>query len=364
MNLDSLQGIIRRIRHWIIPPPASIVGIDIGSGFIKAAEVSFTEPEPVLKAAGIAKLPDETIGAGHRRQQRLLSDSIKQLLLSSGIAAREAVVAASGRSIFVREVALPMMSKEELKEAIKWDMEKYVPYETGSYYYDYVLLGPGNDAIEINVLIVAAPREIVDNLVPILKDAGCRILAVDIEPLAVVRTLPQLNHSLVIDIGDRVSQLTIFDRAVPVISRSIPLGGQNFTNPIGQALYPDPGAAENQYIRSELSQTTEYMPGRNPMEKGMRLIAEELVREARRTYEYYRTHIRETNREEIYLTGGGARLSQFYDTIAEYVGDTQVTVHDPLKSIKVSSCLDEKYIQSVASQLTVAIGLALRGCYD
>jgi len=360
MIANRFATITSKLGNWLIKQPASAVGIDIGSSCVKAAEVSFGNRQKVLRAVGVLDLPKNVMEDGVITNAKALTEVIRQLLINSGIVSREVVVAVSGRLVFVREVMLPVMNQAEIKEAIKWDMEKYVPYEPGSYYYDFAVVGPGNNELEIKVLLVAAPHELVNTLVNVIKQADCIPIAIDIEPLAIYRSLSDAKTAMIIDIGSQVSQLMLFQGASPAVSRFIPIGGLSFTEVIMRTLGLDYAEAERLKQRRH-SENSDFEGKQLLIYQQFDLLVDELAREVRRTVEYYQAQNREAVFDKLYLTGGGAKLTNLPQYIAAKLGGVPVLLHNPLTAVTLSPGIDTHYLQDMALQFALSIGLAMRG---
>ncbi|CQR71247.1 Cell division protein FtsA [Sporomusa ovata DSM 2662] len=357
---NRFATIASKLGNWLIKQPASAVGIDIGSSCVKAAEISFSNGQKELRAVGLLDLPENVMEEGFITNAKALTEAIRQLLINSGIVSREVVVAVSGRLVFVREVMLPVMNQAEIKEAIKWDMEKYVPYEPGSYYYDFAVVGPGNNELEIKVLLVAAPHELVNTLVNVIKQADCRLIAVDIEPLAIYRLLSNAENAMIIDIGSHISHIMLFQGASPVVSRFIPIGGLSFTEVIMRTLELDYAEAER-LKKCQTGQNPNFEGEQLFMYQQIDLLVDELAREVRRTVEYYQVQNREAAVDKLYLTGGGAKLTNLPQHIAAKLGGVPVLLHNPLTAVTLSPGIDTRYLQDMALQFALSIGLAMRG---
>ena len=361
MNLKKLK---KHLVHWFAGQSPNIVGIDIGTGQVKAAELSLHSGHPILKAAGLIDLPEHVVEDGYVFEREALADSIRRLLATSGISSRDVVVAVAGRAVFVREIIFPVMTKEELKAAVRWDMEKYVPYEPDSYYYDFAVIGPGKDEAELKVLLVAAPHELVNTLADALAAAGCKLLAIDIEPLAVFRTLHDVKNTMVIDIGTTISQISVFQDESPAVTRLIPIGGRKFTEVIMQTTGLEYPEAERLKQQTGMLKYRDLKGELSMAHQRLQLLASELGREVERTVEYYQAQNRETVLDRIYLTGGGSKLDNLPEYLAAQLGDIQVLRHNPLSVLTPAASLDREYLHGLAPQLAVAIGLALHGGMD
>lgn len=351
-----------RIMRFLTGHAGAVLGIDIGSGALKIAEITQKNGKPFLKSAGIVEVPESMLQGGAVADSEALAVTIRQAIAASGASAREAVVAVSSKMVFVRELTFPSMTQDELKEAIKWDVEKYVPYPPNSYYYDFSMIGKEKEGAEIKVLLVAASHDVVNYLSQAVEDAGLKLIAVDIEPLAIHRTMPEADNLLVVDMGTVFSQITIFQQGIPVLTREIEIGGQRFTEEIMQTLGLEFAEAERLKQRQEgLLQKTTSGEEISPFQQQVEMLILELTREVRRTAEYYQMQHQGSVFDRLVVTGGGAKLDNLIDHIKGQFEDMQVCVHDPLYFIEVNPSLDPGYMKSLSSQLSVAVGLALYG---
>lgn len=351
-----------KIMRFLTGHTGAVLGIDIGSGALKIAEMTHKNGKPFLKSAGIVEVPESMLEGNAIPDGEALSGVIRQAIAASGASAREAVIAVSSKLVFVRELTFPSMTKEELKEAIKWDVEKYVPYPPNSYYYDFSMIGKEKEGAEIKVLLVAASHDIVNCLSQAVADAGLKLIAVDIEPLAVLRTMPDADNVLVVDMGTAFSQITIFQQGSPVLTRDIDIGGQRFTEEVMQTLGLEFTEAERLKQRQEgLLQKPASGDNTSPLQQQLEMLILELTREVRRTAEYYQMQHQGTVFDRLVVTGGGAKLDNLIDHIKGQFEDMQVFMHDPLRLIEMNPSLDPEYIKGLSSQLSVAVGLALYG---
>lgn len=350
-----------RLKKFIINKPKSIVGIDIGTSSVKIAEIDYHQSVPLLKSIGTADVNNIIDDDGNILDIRALTDTIRNLITTNGITAKDAIIAINSRKIFVRVIAFPNMTETELREAVKWDSENYVPYAPGSYYYDFSILGPGTTEMETKVLFVAAPHENVNNIVQVIKEVGLRIAAVDIEPLALYRTINGAENSAVIDIGGAMSQVILFQNGVPSVTRTIPIGGQRFTELIMTNLDLEFLEAESLKLRQKgLLRRPDLIEKSTELHQQLVMLVADIARETRRTIEYYQMQNRNAVIDKVVLSGGGAKMDNLSQHLSNFV-EMPVVECDPLKLVKYASSFDKNYISELAPQLAVAIGLALRG---
>jgi type IV pilus assembly protein PilM len=342
-------------------PTKNVIGIDIGSSAIKMASIVWLKGQPLLKNSSVIELPKKVMDNGYIADKDAMSAVLCQLISTSGISGQNVVVAVGGRTTFAREVILPAMNVEELREALKWDLEKYVPLAPDEYYFDFALLRTGKTDLKVKVLLVAAPKKIVNSITDLIKQVGLNPVAVDIEPLALARTIAVVDHSVVVDIGAAVSQVTIFQQDSPSVTRLIPFGGQRFTEVIMQVLDLDFGEAERFKQRQKgLLQRSDFPDAQSELHCQLGEVVAELAREVRRTIEYYQLQNKDAVIANIVLTGGGAMLDNLAPHLSTQLEMT-VTLHKPLARIAVASSFDQHYLDKMSLRLAVAIGLGLRG---
>jgi type IV pilus assembly protein PilM len=336
------------------------IGIDIGNGSIKMAEVVEQSGKPVLKRMGIVDMPAGSIEGGNIADESLLADTLQRMASQNGFSGAKVAASVGGRSLFIREVVFPRMSENEMRQAIRWDFDRYVPFSPDQLYFDFWVIGQGASELQVKVLLVAVPKELVDSLVRVLKKAGLKPVAVDIEPLAIHRTLPDATDCMLIDCGSAVSQVTLFQNHSPVFTRSIPIGGNQFTEALMESLQV--GKTEAEIIK----QKAETMPAselaairREEMQEHLDKVFFELAGEVRRTLEYYQVQNRSVSISKVFITGGGAKTESLPEKLSRIL-EMPVILHDPLASMELSASFNRQYIKKVGPRMAVAAGLALR----
>ena len=351
----------KALQRFLYGGTDQYVGIDVGTEHIKVAEVSLSGAKPELLRLGMLPLGENIIRDERITGSEELTELLYKLLATSGIKAREAVIALGGRLFFSREVLFPIMSPEELKEAVRWDIDKYVPYEADAFYYDYSVVGTSANQLETKVLLAAAPKHTVDSLVSLLKNAGLTPLAVDTEPLALYRTMENAGNCIVVDVGGQICQVSIYSQGSPAVTRTIPFGGQRFTEVIMNNQGLKYNEAEQLKQRQKgLLQAVDYKGEATELHEQLIEIVAELARDVRRTAEYYQTQNRDAVIDKIIVTGGGARLDNLAAHMAVQM-EMPVVVQTMPRALTVSAAIDKAYLDSLFPQYANAIGLAMRG---
>lgn len=352
-----ISNSVNKIKKWLVRRPKSIIGVDLGTHSLKIVEMDISHEIPVLKGIGIADTYNSDDMAS---DSSTLAETLRRLLDTSGVTGKDAVVAINSSKIFVRELTFPAMTVAELTEAIKWDLENYVPYAPGSYYYDFAVLKSDSE-LETKVLLVAAPNDAVNSAVEIIKEAGLRPLAVDIEPLALYRTLNAGENAAVIDIGAEMSQIILYQHGVPSITRAIPIGGRRFTEVVMRSLELEFTEAESLKKRQKgLLRRPDITESFTDIHQQLEILSAELVRELRRTLEYYQIQNKNAVIDKIILSGGGSKMDNLASHLSRQL-EMSIVNHNVLAVVNTAPSFNKEYLQELAPQLAVAIGLALRG---
>lgn len=339
----------KKLIQFVKNKPGKVLGIDIGTGTIKIVCVSIFQGHSKITQVHVFDLPPDSFQNDQLIESEILADSLRQQLESAGISAKHAVTAVSGKMIFTRQVSFPVMKREELQEAVRWDIERYVPYPPDSYYYDFAVLPERPGEMELEVLLTAAPKTIVDGIGDVLCKAGLTTLAIDIEPLAIYRTMRGGENSLLVDIGAEISHITVFQNGGPILARTIPVSGRSFTENLMQSL----GVRKKEAEKIKKGSVSNIQPQ-------MSRMVNDLVLEVHRTVEYLQVQNKSIALEKLFLSGGGARLANLKEQLAHEL-DMPVLLHDPFAAFEVDASVDPKYIRSIAPQMAVAVGLAMRG---
>jgi type IV pilus assembly protein PilM len=239
------------------PSGGTFVGVDIGTQQIKVVEVRGYGPGLTISGYGIGNTPPGAIQNGRITDPKALGAALKAVLLKSGVKGNKVVASVGGNeAVVVRVIEVPRMLPGELKEAMKYEVERSIPFAINQVEMDYNAIDdgppdPSNPNME--VLFAAAQRDMVMALMNTLIAAGLDPKAIDIEPLAVGRSLVNLSKQglmtknvVVVNIGASLTEVAIFKNGLLRFPRTIPIAGDNFTRSISDQLGLSMDAAEDE----------------------------------------------------------------------------------------------------------------------
>jgi type IV pilus assembly protein PilM len=240
------------------------VGLDIGSQQIKAVELRLGKTGRLtVSAIGVAPTPVGVMQNNIITDPQAMGQAIRQLLRESGITTKRIVGSVAGQSaVVIRIIEVPRMTDAELKETMRWEVERHVPFAPSETIIDYQPLVSNDPAMAANpnmeVLLAVAQQDIISNFVDAIFAAGQDPVAIDIEPRAASRAMLDLvdgrpvvrpltafstdqNQETVaiVNIGASNTDISIFQDGQLAFPRSLPLAGDSLTRAIADLLgYP------------------------------------------------------------------------------------------------------------------------------
>lgn len=340
-------------------PALNHFGLDIGTHSIKAVQFSGSPERPVFVTAGQVKTPQKTKqNNGSEDSTMAISNAIKDLYKEAHISTNKVITALPESQIFTRVVEMPKISPAELKNAINWEAEQYVPIPMNEVKLDWKILGDAKTPGKVEVLLIAAPINLVNQYIAILKQAGLNTVSLETETTSVVRSLVQRVESapttLVISIGASTTDLSIVRDGKISFTRSIGTGGLALARGVAREL------------GFETDQAIEYMKtyGLDPTSlegkimQAIKPIFDIIVNEIRRALAYYETKHPESQVKRAIVSGGTAKLPGLVVYLAEALG-LEVQVGNPWEGISMPSQVEKK-LKEDATSYAVSVGLALK----
>jgi type IV pilus assembly protein PilM len=346
----------------------SAVGLDIGASSIKFAHLKKSGNEAQLMSFGVAELPHEgVIVDGAIVDQNAIAEVIKEFFKTSRIKAGNVVAGLSNQNVISRFIKVPIMSENELDEAIKYEAEQYVPYALEDMNLSYHKLSIVEDeGMQQNlILLVCVQKEFVNNFMATLKTANVVPHVLDIDNIAIINALEAQIRAdevtAIIDMGAGSTNINIVKDRVLKFTRNIPIAGNNITSVIQNVLKLDYEQA--QAIKHEEGVVMMEEEGEaNEVSEVVRTIIEELASEIRRSFDYYKAQYREQTIHRILLSGGSAKLKNLDVFLANELG-IEVELGNPLNGVS-ANVPNADQLQDRVLELTAAIGMALREVVD
>ncbi len=346
------------------------VGIDIGSDTLKVVEVQGTQRAGFrLLKVGTAPCPPGVIRDGVPTGPEELGSHIRALLDRTGIRTERAVMGVGGQAVTVREVRVPPMTQQELTAAVRYEAERYLPYNIKEVYMDYQVLGEAAEDGRrmLDVLVVAARQDVVDRIVATADAARVQLGILDVESFALLRAVMsgaiEGQTVAIVDLGAEASDILITEGPRLRFTRNIPIGGAALVTAIHEAMDVDLTTARS-LLEEKGEVLEEGVTADHTTERLHDIIAPhigDLITEIRRSLDYYQTRSRTAVINQILLAGGLARLRKLDRAIAAELGITTAVV-SPFANVKVNTAaVPPERLEALGPTMAVALGLAMRG---
>jgi type IV pilus assembly protein PilM len=342
-----------------------VLGLDIGSSSVKMVDLEPVGSRIRLRRYGYCPLPPEAIVQGSLMNAPAISGAIRESSAAVRGKGRGVSTSVSGHSVIVKKISMPAMSEAELEEQIRWEAEQYIPFDINEVNVDYQILQEAGIEGQMDVLLVAAKRDLIDDYLNVVSDAGVNLTVLDVDAFAISNAYEhnyepssESNVALV-DIGASVVTISIMNGNVPVFTRDVSAGGNHYTEEIQKTLNITFEEAESIKQGGGAGSTSKDVVPQE-IEDTIQSVSETLVGEIQRSLDFYRATHSSRPVEKVLLSGGCARtpgLAKLFQSRA----NVPVEIMDPLRRIELPSSLDQPdAFHDLAPTFAVAIGLALR----
>lgn len=369
----------------------SYLGIDFDSTSIKVVELKNESGRPRLVTYGYSDIElDKIDGSDIKKSHPETAKIIKQVCKQAKVTTTKVITSLPAFSVFSSILNLPSMSKKDLSSAVQWEAKKVIPLPIEEMILDWKIIEDQAGAAEIKaanededevedngnlkkkgflkinpkqksgkytkVLLTAAPKDLVKNYVDIFKEAGLNLLSLDTESFSLIRSLVGNDKSglMIVDVGSVVTNISVVVNSIPILNRSIDVGGLTITKAIANSLN----------VTLQRAEQFKYDIGMNPKRVGQGSVPKTIettlgpiIDELRYSLNIYKNQSQKSI-EKIILTGGSSMLLNLPEYLSKELG-LRVFVGDPWARViypeELKPVLDE-----IGPRYSVAIGLAMR----
>ncbi len=347
--------------------------IDIGNHAIKVVRMKNKSSGLKILNTAKKKLPPETIKNGKIIDHSIIANELENIFEEMNYRPGKVVTTVSNENLVIRSLELPAMPEDELNEAIKWEADDHLPYSAEQASLDYIILERGEK--NINILIVAVKEQTINDFLTSFDKSGIQPAVVNVQPMAILSLLEyqgELTEPVaVIDIGASGSRVTIGSKERIYLFRTVDTGGREFTETLIEEMDLDFNAAEEYKIKNGIEETEieedeeiendEYdLASLQVAATGigtdnfLQMMAKNLAEEISRSLDFYSMKNRGQPINEVFITGGGARLKGLKKIIEDEIG-RDLTSIDPFAKFeyKIQNKKDN------LGDLCVAVGLGV-----
>ncbi len=379
------------------------VGLDIGGSAVRVAQLR--RVGSALELERFAQVPlfpegDRPTDPDQVRAARI--QAVKNALAAAHVTAKTCVSSVSGESVIVRYLRLPEMPEAELKKALQWEAEEYIPFRLDEVNIDSTILGkPEGEADRLDVLLVSAKKDMINDHLAIIRQAGLTPRIIDVDSFAYLNCY-EANYGqgapeecvALLNIGADITGISMYHRGVSRFSRDIPIGGETMTAAVRSHLRCSYAEAEQlkikegadppsesksetgttgsfsgslmDTIRGSVEQMTGGAISKEPaaapsVGRALSGVVRDLVAEVRRSIEFFENQMRGLTVSRMVLGGGSAALKNLKEHFERDLS-LPCEVMDPLRKVRPSGRnYNPAVLESTRQGLGVVVGLGLRG---
>ncbi len=317
----------------------------IPSSSIKAVELKSTKQGYELVSFGLEALAQDTVVDGAIMDAPLVAGAISNIFETQKIKTKNVATAVSGHSVIVKRVTLPMMTEDELYDRIQSEASQHIPFDIADVNLDHQLLESIDS--QMDVLLVAVKKDKILNHTNVLAQSGKNSTVVDIDAFALQNSY-EVNYDpdpgqtvALLNIGASVMNINIVRGGIPLFTRDVSVGGNQYTDALQKEL-------DLSYEDAERLKKGEDIAGVAEEHRGtiLRSVTDILILEIQKTFDFFRA------------TASG--VPGLMDVLRE---EFAIPVEEmyPFRKIVINPARhNEEQIRELAPRLAIAVGLALR----
>jgi len=346
--------------------PKVRIGLDIGSTAVRAAELTGGAQPSIVRAAQVP-LAAGAVENGEVREPDVVAEALKELWSRGGFKSREVFMGVGNQRVVVREIALPYLPEKELRSSLGFQVQEFIPMSADEAVLDYDPLGEfeQDDRRMLRMLLVAAQRIMVDQLVGAVQAARLDPRGLDLIPFALVRSigtpdvgmdLDELGEEAIVDIGAHVTNIVVHARGTTRFVRILPSGGRDVTSAIARAAGIEDELAE----RVKRGEDVDDAPSFDEVREVAMQRATAFVDEVRSSLEFYTAQARDARVGKVLVTGGGSKLGGLMGVMRERM-PIPVDPGRVFERLPSQLSLSPEALADAEPVLAVAAGLAIEG---
>jgi type IV pilus assembly protein PilM len=354
-----------------IPKKNQLVGVDIGSHSIKVAEIDDTTRGMVLKNFGTIGLPQDAIVEGSIKEMEIVSAALKNLLQNLKIKNKNVAVSVSGYSVIVKKITIPRKEERDLEGSIQSEAEQYIPFDINDVNLDSQILYSGGEEEEegkesyMDVLLVAAKKDIVEEYISLLHLTELNPAILDIDAFALQNTFEISDHEqsgchALVHIGAQHLTINVIKDGISIFTRDSSYGGSQVTGEIQKKLNISYQEAE----RIKLGAKPIGAQQGPTIEETFTSTVTRWGQEIKRALDFVTTTFTDIKVDDILLSGGSSLIPGFTKYLGLETG-LKIDTLNPFANMEIrEKSFDIGYLNYSAPIAVISIGLALRSIGD
>jgi len=336
----------------------STVALDVGSGLIKLVVMDHSKGQPQLAKVAVAPILANAIVEGEIMDPDIVADTIQALFKSAGVKEKQVAVAVGGRDVIIKKIQVDRMKESDAFEVVRWEAQQHVPFDIEGVELDFQILDPDGEGLQMDVLLVAAKRDLVEDKVQLLAQAGLDAGIVDVDAFALHNAF-ELNYPdamqgvvALLNVGHEVTNVNLLLNGIPLLTRDLSVG----TRKLREDLQRERGMSAED--ADAILQGFELTPDLEPYVQSR---GEEVSVGLERAAAFLQSAAQDAGSlGRVYCSGGGSRIPGLTNVLSQRLR-LPGELANPLQRLAVKDgVFDTINADEIGPLLMLATGLGLR----
>jgi type IV pilus assembly protein PilM len=325
------------------------IGLELDYGAARAVELSGSPQDSKLTVLGSVALPAGAVEEGMVINPELVGQALKKLWSSHGFSSRDVLLGVSNQGVLVRYATFPKVAPDKLDNVIRYQAQEHLPIALSSVVLDYLVVGEttGETGPLVEVLLVAARRDMLDKFIKALDYAGVEPGDIDVSTLTLTRVMPPVAGNMtvaMVDVANGLTNILITSNGIPRLARLVSAKVKDIADRL-QCSLDEVFAGVNNSPEDTEDVISDWVKG--------------LTADIHSSIMYYQGRAGSEGVEQVYLTGRGARLHGVAEQMAAEL-DLPVHTLNPLKN-HADTARKNASAKGEELDYAVSVGLARRG---
>ncbi len=354
---NSLFARLKSGLNFSFGQAGGCVGLSIGASSIKVAEVKKIKDSWALTKYASVSLPELSTDSREIINTVTIVRAIQTAMQNAKISSKEVCSAIVGSGIIVKNLSLVIENMKDLQDQVFWEAEQYIPFDISEVVIDYQVMGKGKDN-QVEVILIAVKKAFLEQYMGVIEEAKLVPKIMDAELFALQNTfecnyaVSKTESMLLADIGAMSTKIVICSGGNPLLVKDAAFGGTMITQEIQRELnLPSLNDAEALKVSGNLPHEVSEIVAR---------LGHVLGTELKKSIDFYTASSLGPPIAGILLSGGGSRAAHLSRIIEEYTQLPTQLMNPFQKVTSESKDFTEQYLSSIAAEVVIPLGLAIR----
>jgi type IV pilus assembly protein PilM len=356
---NALSGLLNFRLGDLFRGDSRVLCLDIGSSAVKLLEVDNPGTNPRVRAYGSVALPATAVLNNTVQEPEQVAAAIRSLCDAVGAKSKDVVGAVPGPAVIIKKIQLPNQPPSELENSVLFEAGNFIPESLENVNLDYQVLDYLERENQVEILLVAVKKEIINSYTTTIRMAGLEPVVIDVDYFA-LENMFELNYAppaneivALVNVGARYTCINILRGNRSTFTGDVPVGGKEFNDALVRNLGVSMSEAEN----IKLGANPEYPA--DHVESVLQPVREFLAEEIHRALSFFWTAATDESISAVYLSGGAAQVPGFAPLLNERL---EIPVHlaKPFDKVDIARGVDRGALEREAASFAIAVGLGSR----